>query len=59
MSLARLARIGTAIVGALGDVAIISGLGLIAFGVFEIYRPAGFIISGVELAALAWLLDRR
>lgn len=42
----------------LGDAAIVGGLALIAFGAFEIYRPAGFIVAGVELAALGWLLDR-
>jgi len=42
----------------LGDAVIVSGLALIAFGAFEIYRPAGFIVAGVELATLGWLLDR-
>ncbi len=42
-----------------GDIVIFGGLALIAFGAFEIYRPAGFIVIGVELAALGWLLDRR
>ncbi len=40
------------------DAAILCGLGLVAFGAFEIYQPSGFIVAGVELAALAWLLDR-
>ncbi len=42
-----------------GDIVIFGGLALIAFGAFEIYQPAGFIVAGVELAALGWLLDRR
>ena len=42
----------------LGDVVIVGGLALIAFGAFEIYRPSGFIVAGVELAALGLLLDR-
>ena len=42
-----------------GDIVIFSGLALVAFGAFEIYQPAGFIVAGVELAALGWLLDRR
>ena len=59
MSRAGLVRIGRVVVGSAGDVAILCGLGLVAFGTFEIYQPAGFIISGIELATLAWLLDRR
>ena len=33
------------------------GMGAIAFGAGMIYRPAGFIVGGVALLALAWLSE--
>ena len=57
----KMKRIRTAaghVARASGDVAIIGGLALVAFGAFEIYQPSGFIVAGIELAALGWLLDR-
>lgn len=36
----------------------IAGAGLVAYGAWEIYRPAGFIVGGVLLIAGAWLHGR-
>ena len=42
---------------AAGLVVCCAGSGVIAFGVWEIYRPAGIIAGGVALVAIGWLLD--
>lgn len=46
----------------LGDITGVSigavGCVSIAWGVFEIYRPAGIIVAGLELVGVGWLLDK-
>ncbi len=36
----------------------LAGAGLIGLGAFEIYHPAGVIVWGVEMVALAIVLNR-
>lgn len=36
----------------------LAGAGLIGFGAFQIYHPAGLIVWGVEMVALAIVLNR-
>ncbi len=38
------------------DAAGLAGAGLIAYGAWQVYHPAGFIVGGVLLVAGAWLL---
>jgi hypothetical protein len=33
----------------------ILGAALIAYGAWLVYEPAGFVVSGIELLAAAWL----
>lgn len=40
------------------DAAGVAGIGLIAYGAWLVYPPAGFIAGGVELVAAAWLSAR-
>jgi hypothetical protein len=35
------------------------GMALISYGVYQIYRPAGFIMSGLCLAALAFFVAKK
>lgn len=41
------------------DLVGLTGAGLIAYGAWLIYQPAGFLVAGVQLMAAAWLLARR
>lgn len=42
---------------ALIDTAGCSGAGLVAYGAWLIYPPAGFIVGGVLLLVAAWMLS--
>lgn len=37
------------------DLVALAGAGLVAFGAWRVYPPAGFIVGGVLLVAGAWL----
>lgn len=37
----------------------LAGCGLIVYGIWLVFPPAGFVTAGVMLAAGAWLLARR
>jgi hypothetical protein len=41
------------------DAAGVAGAGLITFGTWQVYHPAGFIVAGVLMLAGVWLLARR
>jgi len=41
------------------DLAGVAGAAAIVDGVWQIYRPAAFIVAGVFLLAAAWFLGRR
>jgi hypothetical protein len=41
------------------DVAGVAGVGLVAYGAWRIYEPAGFIVGGLCLVAAAFLLGGR
>lgn len=57
--LLRFARwTGAAAPVAVRDVVGLAGVGLTAFGAYEIYRPAGFIVAGVMLVGGALLSAR-
>jgi hypothetical protein len=36
----------------------VAGLALVAYGVWDIYRPAGLIVGGVEMVMASYLLTR-
>ncbi len=41
------------------DISGLSGCGLIVYGAWTIYEPAGFIVAGSFLLAGVWFLARR
>lgn len=52
MSKERIARLTAAAAGTLRDLAVLAGIGLVTYGAWLIYQPAGFILGGVLMAAL-------
>ena len=40
------------------DLAGLAGAGLIAYGAWLVYPPAGFVVAGAELVAMSVLLAR-
>lgn len=55
---ARMAALRPPPASQLFDVAGVAGVGLVAFGTWEIYHPAGYIVLGGFLLAAAWLNGR-
>ncbi len=43
---------------AASNIAILSGLCLVAIGAFIIYEPAGLIVAGIEMVWLGWIVGR-
>lgn len=41
------------------DVLLLAGVFFIAYGVFAIYVPAGYIVMGISLLGLAYMLAQR
>ncbi len=40
------------------DLLMVAGAGAVAYGAGMVYLPAGFIVGGLMLAAVGWLLAR-
>lgn len=50
--------VARALPGIVRDIAGLGGAGLVAYGAWLVYAPAGFITGGVLLLAGAWLSAR-
>lgn len=53
-----IAAIGSALDLVAGAVIVLVGMVTIAWGVYEMSRPHGLIIAGIELIAIGCLIDR-
>ncbi len=54
-----LRALGRAIPALVCDVAGLAGAGLVAYGAWLIYVPAGYLVAGCLLLAAAWFSARR
>lgn len=59
MSIREKLQASAALAGvALPDALIIGGAGLVSYGAWLVYQPAGFTVAGVLCIAAGWLLAR-
>ena len=59
MSIKEKLQAGATLAGvALPDMLIIGGAGLVSYGAWLVYQPAGFTVSGLLCLAAGWLLAR-